>query len=193
MSLTKPQITQLIQGFNGGDRAALERLMPMVYDQLRKIASNKLRSERAGHTLQPTALVNEVFLLLLNKNELPYESRAHFFAAAAKLMRWILLDRAKAKKRDKRGGGAVRVTFNEAIYPAATSDDGIDIEALDQALTRLAAVDERRAKVVELRFFGGLDIEETALVLGASVSTVKRDWVLAKAWLLRELSEEQAA
>lgn len=146
--------------------------------------------ERMGHTLQPTALVNEAFLQMANLPNAPWENKAHFLAAAAKMMRWVLLDHAKANRREKRGGGALKIAFEENLH--WMSKEGIEIEALHDALEALAAKDPRRAQVVELRFFGGLSLEETAEVMQTSPATVKRDWNLAKAWLFRELSENEA-
>ncbi len=182
-------VTELIENYRQGDEKALEALLPQVLDQLRRIAAAYLRKERPGHTLQPTALVNEAFLKMVDQKEVRWENRAHFFAAAAKLMRWVLMDHAKAKNRDKRGGGAFRVTFEENIN--FSKEEGLDIQAVHEALEKLEKEDERRARVVELRFFGGLSIEEIAEVTKTSPATVKRDWTMARAWLFRELSTEQ--
>jgi RNA polymerase sigma-70 factor, ECF subfamily len=183
-------VTELIESYRNGDQKALEELLPQVNDQLRRIAAAYLRKERPGHTLQPTALVNEAFLKMVDQKEVRWENRAHFFAAAAKLMRWVLMDHAKARNREKRGGGAFRVTFEEGIN--WSKDEGLDFEALHQALEKLEKQDERRGRVVELRFFGGLSIEEIAEVLQTSPATVKRDWTMARAWLFRELSENKS-
>jgi RNA polymerase sigma-70 factor, ECF subfamily len=189
--LGKPlSVTQLIENYKQGDEGALGELLPQVYEQLKKIANAYLRKEKAGHTLQPSALVNEAFLKLVEMKEVRWESRAHFLASTAKIMRWVLMDHAKAKRREKRGGGQLRVTFQEGEH--AKPDEGLDYMALDHALEQLAATDERRARVVELRFFGGLSVEETAEVLSTSPATVKRDWTLAKAWLFRELSKNDS-
>lgn len=182
-------VTELIESYRNGDEKALEELLPQVLDQLRRIAQAYLRKERPGHTLQPTALVNEAFLKMVDQKEVRWENRAHFFAAAAKLMRWILMDHAKAKGREKRGGGAFRVTFEEGLQ--WSKDDGLEFEALHGALEKLEKEDARRARVVELRFFGGLSIEEIAEVTNTSPATVKRDWTMARAWLFRELSESK--
>lgn len=160
--------------------------IPEVYENLRRIAEKYLRSSRGNHTLQPTALVNEALLTFVGKSEGEWQSRAHFQACAAQMMRWILLDHAKAKKRQKRGGAEIRVTFDENLH-AANSE--IDVIAMDEALTRLAQENPRIAKVVELRFFGGMSIEEVAEALKLSIGTVKRDWNLARAWLQREFRE----
>jgi len=188
--MTKPaSVTELIENYRQGDAKALEELLPQVLDQLRRIAQAYLRKERPGHTLQPTALVNEAFLKMVDQKEVRWENRAHFFAAAAKLMRWVLMDHAKAKGRDKRGGGAFRVTFEDNVH--FSKDDGLEIQAVHEALEKLEKEDERRARVVELRFFGGLSIEEIAEVTKTSPATVKRDWTMARAWLFRELSANQ--
>ena len=159
--------------------------MPLVYGELRRIAKRCLAGERAGQTLQATALVNEAYLRLVDVRRVNWQNRAHFLAMSARLMRRILVDVARSKRYQKRGGGAVKVTFDDALMAAV--ERGPDLVALDDALSALAAVDERKARVIELRFFGGLSVEETATVLKVSVDTVMRDWKLAKVWLLREL------
>ena len=164
-----------------------EDLLDLVYDELRRQAHRYLNRERAGHTLQTTALVHEVYLKLVKQKNLTWESRSHFFAIAARLMREVLIDYARAKKRAKRGGGPEKRTMADALTVAAGATN-FDLLALDEALTRLAEKEEHLAKLVELRFFSGLSIEETADVLAVSDSTVKRDWQMAKAWLHRELS-----
>ena len=178
-------ITQLLLAWNGGDEQALDRLMPLVHDELHLLAHRYMAGERPGHPLQTTALVNEAYLRLVDSSRVRWQSRAHFFAVSATLMRRILVDVARARKQLKRGGDAVQVSLDEAMSIAA--EPGADVIALDAALTALAAFDERKSKVVELRFFGGLTVEETAEVLKVSVMTVHRDWGLAKVWLLREL------
>jgi RNA polymerase sigma-70 factor (ECF subfamily) len=194
MATPKPQgnITQLLDDFRGGDQKALERLLPQVYDQLHRIAAKYMRRESARHTLQPTALVHEAFLRLVDGAEVNWQNRAHFFAVAANLMRRILVDHAKAKKAAKRGGGGLHVSFDEqmhAVGPASNAEP--DVLALDRALKRLAKVDERQARVVELRYFGGLSIEEVADALQASPATIKRDWAAAKLWLFREIEKDK--
>ena len=167
---------------------AVAELMPLVYDELRRLAASYLRRERPGQTLQATALVNEAFVRLSQERGKPFENRTHFLAIAALSMRQILVQRARAKHAEKRGGGADRITLDESIVSAAPAkDDGIDVLALDDALTRLAALDQQQAKIVELRYFGGLTIEETADAMEISPATVKRQWALARAWLRREL------
>jgi len=160
-------------------------LVPLVYGELRRIAKRCLAGERAGQTLQATALVNEAYLRLVDVRQVNWQNRAHFLAMSARLMRRILVDVARSKRYQKRGGGAVKVTLDDAVVAAV--ERGPDLVALDDALSALAAVDERKARVIELRFFGGLSVEETATVLKVSVDTVMRDWKLAKVWLLREL------
>ena len=177
--------TGLLRAWGAGDAAALEQLIPLVHDELRRLARRFMGGERAGHTLQPTALVNEAYLRLVDLRQMRWQDRAHFLAMAARLMRRILVDAARSKGYRKRGGDAHRVSFDEAL--GVTDARGEDLVALDEALTRFAAVSARRAEVVELRFFGGLSVEETAEALKVSPETVKRDWKLAKVWLLREL------
>ncbi|MFY9741941.1 MAG: sigma-70 family RNA polymerase sigma factor [Candidatus Sulfotelmatobacter sp.] len=182
------EITQLLKAWTDGDEQALGKLTPLVYDQLHEVARRCMAGERPGHTLQTTALVNEVYLRLVDCEQMNWQGRAHFFAVSAQLMRHILVDFARSRGYQKRGGGAVQVSLDEA--PCVSTEPDTNIVALDHALKSLASVDERKSKVVELRFFGGLSIEETAEVLRVSVETVVRDWRLAKVWLLRELSEE---
>ena len=182
-------ITQLLQAWGDGNQAALDRLMPLVYAQLRQAAHRYMARERRGHTLQTTALVNEVYVRLAKAREMRWQDRVHFFALSAQMMRRILTDHARARQYAKRGGGAQVVSLDEA--PEVSPKPRADLVALDDALKRLAAVDERKSRVVELRYFGGLSVEETSEVLKVSPETVMRDWKLAKAWLLRELSGEQ--
>jgi len=182
-------ITQLLRAWGDGNQAALERLMPLVYAQLRQAAHRYMARERRGHTLQTTALVNEVYVRLAKAREMRWQDRVHFFAVSAQMMRRILTDHARAHQYAKRGGGAPVVSLDEA--PEVSQKPRADLEALDDALKRLAEVDERKSRVVELRYFGGLSVEETSEVLKVSPETVMRDWKLAKAWLLRELSGEQ--
>ena len=177
-------MTGLLLAWRGGDEAALEQLVPLVHEELRRIARGCMRGERTGHSLQATALVNEAYLRLVGAQQVDWQNRVHFLAVSARLMRRILVDFARSKKYQKRGGGAQAITFDEALVVA---EPGKDLVALDEALEALAKLDERKARVVEMRFFGGLTVEETATVLGVSPDTVMRDWRLAKAWLLREL------
>lgn len=179
-------VTQLLLAWNGGDRAALDRLIPLVYEELRRTAKRYMRRERAGHTLQTTALVNEVYLRLIDADSVRWQDRAHFFAIAAQLMRRILVDFARRRQQLKRGGDMHQVSLDEAL--AVVQDRGVDLVALDDALNALASLDQRQCQVVEMRFFGGLTEDEIAEVLNVSPRTVRNDWSMAKAWLLRELS-----
>jgi RNA polymerase sigma factor (TIGR02999 family) len=179
--VSDPEVTDLLIAWTGGDREALDRLMPIVHGELRRIAQNRFRAERGGHTLQPTALVNEAYLRLIDLTRMRWQNRAQFFAIAARLMRTVLVDAARAKRAAKRGGGAVRVTFDEGVAPLAREDH--NLLALNDALDALAKEDPRKSQVVELRFFSGLTNEEIADVLGVSTDTVVRDWNFAKAWL----------
>jgi RNA polymerase sigma factor (TIGR02999 family) len=177
--------TGLLRAWGAGDAAALEQLIPLVHDELRRLARRFMAGERAGHTLQPTALVNEAYLRLVDLRQMQWQDRAHFLAMAARLMRRILVDAARSKGYRKRGGDVHRVSFDEALVVSHARRD--DLVALDEALTQFATVSPRRAEVVELRFFGGLSVEETAEALKVSPETVKRDWKLGRVWLLREL------
>jgi len=181
------EVTQLLKAWTTGDERALEKLTPLVYEQLRRVAQRHMAGERSGHILQTTALVNEVYLRLVDCEQINWQDRAHFFAVSAQLMRRILVDFARSRGYQKRGGGAHHMSLDEA--PSVGNEPDTNLVALDDALKALAAVDERKSKVVELRFFGGLSLEETAEVLKVSTETVGRDWKLAKVWLLRELSE----
>jgi RNA polymerase sigma-70 factor (ECF subfamily) len=184
-------VTRLLQHWRRGKSAALEELLPLVNQELRRLARRYMFGERAGHTLQTTALVNEAYLRLVNSRRVNWQNRAHFFAISAQLMRRILVDHARARGYQKRGGGVPKVTLDEALV--GPDEKGRDLVALDDALTALAEVDPRKSKVVELRFFGGLSVEETAEVLKVSPETVMRDWRLAKAWLAREMGKAEAA
>jgi len=184
---TPKDISLLLRQWSEGNRAAMEELLPLVYDELHRQAECYLRRERVGHTLQPTALIHEAYLRLIDQRDVRWQSRTHFFAIAAKMMRRVLIDYARAKHRDKRGGDAVRLTLDPAIL-VATDKDSVDLIALDQALQRLAEFDEQQARVVQLRYFGGLSLEETAEVLHISRATTARDRDVAKAWLRRELT-----
>lgn len=178
-------MTQLLLAWRNGDEAALARLTPRVHAELQRIARRCMRGQPADHTLQATALVNEAYLRLVDVQQMNWQNRAHFLAMAARLMRRILVDSARARDAQKRGGDAVRVTFSDDL-PVA--DKGLDLLRLDEALGALAEVDKRRSLVVELRFFGGLTVDETAAVLGVSPETVNRDWKVARAWLVREMN-----
>jgi RNA polymerase sigma factor (TIGR02999 family) len=180
------EVTTLLRAWGQGDEAALEKLVPLVYDQLHVAARRYMANERPGHTLQTTALINETYLRLVNVRQVDWQNRSHFFAICAQLMRRILVDFARSRGYQKRGGDAKKVDFEEALL--VSSDPGANLVALDDALRRLAGVDQRKSTVVELRFFGGLSVKETAEVLKVSGDTVMRDWQLAKVWLLRELS-----
>ncbi|PYR73350.1 MAG: RNA polymerase subunit sigma-70 [Acidobacteria bacterium] len=182
-------VTELLRAWSEGDDGALDRLVPLVEAELRRLARGYLGRERRGHTLQITALVNEAFLRLTDARHVRWQDRAHFLGISARLMRRVLVDYARRRGFQKRGGGAQRVTFDEGLV--ASPDPALDIVALDGALEALAQVDVRKSRVVELRFFGGLTVEETAEVLNVSPDTVKRDWRLAKLWLLRELEGEE--
>jgi RNA polymerase sigma factor (TIGR02999 family) len=185
---SSPDITQLLKDWSDGDGQAPAQLMPLVYQELRRLADHYMSHERVSHTLQPTALVNEAYLRLIDQTRVNWQNRAHFFGIAAQLMRRILLDHARAHHAGKRGGVAKRLSLDEAaILPEERASDLI---ALDEALEELAKFDERKSRIVELRFFGGLGVDETAEVLGIHRATVLRDWAVAKAWLHRELSKE---
>jgi RNA polymerase sigma factor (TIGR02999 family) len=198
------RVTQLLIDWAAGDKRALGELMPLVYGELRRLAERQLRAERPSHTLQRTALVHEAFLRLVNQKGVTWQSRAHFIGLASQLMRRILIDHARARRRAKRGGGAVPVSLDQTGMALASADEegaatdalelasnpAVDLPAIDSALSRLEALDATQGRIVELRFFGGLSIEETAEVIGVSPATVKREWALARAWLRRELVAE---
>lgn len=181
-------ITRMLNEWSNGDPNVLDNLMPLIYDELRRQANSYLRHENPNHTLQATALIHETYLRLIDQREAHFNSRSHFFAIAANMMRRILVDHARTKHRDKRGGNAETLPLDEAIN-VAQKESGVDLVALDQALNRLEEMDERQARVVELRYFSGLSLEETAEALKISRTTVAQDWALAKAWLYRELSQ----
>jgi RNA polymerase sigma factor (TIGR02999 family) len=180
------EVTGLLLAWNQGDQSAIERLMPLVYDELRRLAERHFRRERVGHTLQPTAVVHEAYFRLVDQTRVTWKNRGHFFAVASQAMRRILVDYARARAADKRGGGEKRVTMTSAEASPEASDE-LDLLALDEALTRLKVLDGAQAQIVELRFFGGLSIEETAEALETSPSSIKREFRSAKAWLYREL------
>ena len=181
------EVTGLLLSWGQGDAAALDRLVPLVYEELRRVARGHLRREAPGHVLQATGLVHEVFLRLVDVDRMTVTSRTHFFAIAARLMRQVLVDHARRKRADKRGGGATVIGLDE-IRPAAAPTAGVDVLALDEALDTLSSLDARQCRVVELRFFAGLKIPEVADALGISTATVEREWVMAKAWLHQRLS-----
>jgi RNA polymerase sigma-70 factor (ECF subfamily) len=184
------EVTQLLVAWSRGDRAALDQLMPMVYAELRRLARHYVRQEYAEHTLQPTALIHEAYLRLIDARQVHLENRAHFFAIAARLMRQILVDFARERGSLKRGGSGIRVSLEKA--PILSKQRDLDMVALDEALSALAEVDGRKSQVVEMRFFGGLTEEEIAAALDVSPETVRRDWRLAKSWLRQKLSGEQS-
>lgn len=184
MSATRPT-SELLRDLSAGRPRAADELVPLIYDQLRELAARYLARERPGHTLQPTALVNEVYLRLARDDEIGWRGRAQFLALAARQIRKILIDHARQRDAAKRGGNLNRVTLHDAAAPTDASE--VDMLALDDAMERLAARSERQARVVELRYFGGLTVEESAEVLGVSPATVKDDWAVARAWLRREL------
>jgi RNA polymerase sigma-70 factor, ECF subfamily len=182
------EVTQLLKAWGAGDEQALEKLTPLVYEQLHRVAQRYMAGQRSDHTLQTTALVNEVYLRLVDCGQVQWRDRAHFFAMSARLMRRILIDFARRRGYQKRGGAVANISLEDA--PSVCSEPDANLLALDEALKALAAIDDRKSRVVELRFFGGLSVEETAEVLHVSTDTVLREWRLARAWLLRELSGE---
>ena len=182
------QVTQLLLDWSRGDRAALNDLMPLVYQELRKLASGYLRSERPDHTLQPTALIHEAYLRMIGNNMPEWQSRAHFFGIAARLMRQILVEHARTRHAAKRWGGQQKISLDDAPQVFAQTD-AAELLVLDDALTKLAAFDERRSRILEMRAFGGMSVEETAQALGVSEATVKREMRLAQAWIHRELGQ----
>ena len=184
-------VTQLLVSWSEGDPKALEALTPLVYDELRTLAGRYLRRERPDHTLQSTALVHEAYLRMVDQRQVRWQNRAHFFGVAAQIIRRILVDHARSHKAEKRGADAVKLSLDEAM--AVPEERQVDLVALDDSLNSLASFDVQQGRIVELRFFGGLSIEETAAVLGVSPATVKRDWAMAKAWLYREISGSPAS
>ena len=189
MSTELPEeMTKLLAGWSNGDRDVLDRMMPLVYEELHRLAHGYMARERGGHTLQTTALVNEVYLKLANKEGMRLQSRAHFLAVAARQMRYILVDYARSHAREKRGGDANKVPLDEALD--VSEEHSTEMLELDEALTNLASFDERKSRIAELRFFAGLTVDETAEALSVSPETVNRDWRLAKAWLRKELSKQ---
>jgi RNA polymerase sigma-70 factor (ECF subfamily) len=189
MSENRQEISFLLEEWSSGNQSALDQLMPIIYDELRRLAHAYMKRERAGHTLQTTALVNEAYLKLVNQERAQWHNRKHFFAVSAQLMRRILVDRARTKNYQKRGGGEQTLSLDEALTISA-DNQAAEIIALDEALKELSAFDERKSQVVELRYFGGLSVEETADVLKISPVTVRRDWATAKAWLYSRIKDE---
>jgi len=188
MTLSTPGLTELLSDWQRGDQTALNKLTPLVYDELRRIAHRYVQRERNGHTLETTALVNEAYLRLAGQKKIEWQNRAHFFAVTAQVMRHILIDHARRRQYAKHGGDARQVSLQEA--ETMSQERAGELVALDEALDELAKLDVRKSRVVELRYFGGLDLEETAHVLEVSVMTVRRDWRVAKAWLFRRMKEE---
>jgi RNA polymerase sigma factor (TIGR02999 family) len=186
---TPSEVTRLLKAWGSGNTEALDQLIPIVYDELRAVAARYLKRERLDHTLQPTALVNEAYLRLIDQKQVEWQNRAHFVGLAAQMMRRILVDHAKSHHRAKRGGSARKVSLEEAM--AISDERADDLVEIDEALTALAAFDERKSRVVELRFFGGMSVEETAEVLKISEVTVARDWKLAKAWLYTYIEDRR--
>ena len=185
MTENRQEISIILKDWSGGDRRSADALLSLVYDELRKIAGQYLRKEKSGHTLQPTALVHEAYMKLIDISDISWNDRAHFFAVSAGIMRRILVDHARAKLAEKRGGDIQRISLDEA--DSFSNEPDIDLLAVDEALNELSRFDEQQSRIVELRFFGGLTIEETAHVAGISPATVKREWAMAKAWLHRKL------
>lgn len=186
MPTPSPSVTDLLRAWGKGDAAALDRLVPVVYEELERQARRYLRHERPGHTLETDGLVHEAYLRLVDQRKADWQNRAQFFGVAAQLMRRVLIDHVRSKQAAKRGGAGIQITLEDATAPA--EERGVDLLALDEALTRLATLDPQQARVVELRYFTGLSIEETAEVLDISAATVKREWAMARAWLRRELA-----
>ena len=193
MSSRQSDVTRLLDAWTAGDATALDRLVPLVMDDLRKMARARLARETPGHTLQPTGLVNELYLKLIGRRSVQWQSRTQFFATMAQLMRRILVDHARRRSALKKGGDILRVTFEKALDVPGDSGEGLDVVALDRALERLAELDPRQARIVELRYFGGLTLKETANNLAVSTMTVKREWRTARLWLLHELEEPSSA
>ena len=189
MSSSSGTISKLLVEWRDGDKTALDRLVPLVYRELRRLAGYFMRRQRADHTLQTSALINEAYLRLIDHKNMRWENRAHFYAVAAQAMRRILVDHARSRGYAKRGGGALKVSFDEAVIGA--EERGAELIALDDALTDLAAIDPRKSQVVELRYFGGLSVEETAEAIGVSAITVMREWRSAKGWLLGAISKRE--
>lgn len=190
MSTSISKTTQFVEQVSKGDRAAAEQLLPVVYDELKKLAAHYMKKESPGHSLQPTALVHEAFLKLVDQTQVSYQGQTHFFALGAQAMRRILVDHARSRSRLRRGGDRSRVTFDEETVFSRTRDE--DILVIDDLLTRLAELDSRQASIVELRFFGGLKVEEVAEALDLSKRTIESEWAMARAWLRNQLSEDDS-
>jgi len=190
MKSSSHEVTQLLTDWGNGNQAAADKLMPLVYEELRRLAHQYMNKERPGHTLQTSALVNEAYLRLIDQKQVHWQNRAHFFGIAAQLMRRILVDYARSRRYQKRGGEAQQVELNEAMI--VSRERAADVIALDDALKSLAEFDARKSQIVELRFFGGLSIEETAQALAISPGTVMRDWTLAKTWLRKEITSQNS-
>jgi RNA polymerase sigma factor (TIGR02999 family) len=188
MTLAPREVSRLLRAWSLGEQAAFDQLMPLVYEELRRMARRLMRRQRSGHTLETTALIHEAYLRLVDQSEVRWQNRAHFFGVAAKAMRHILVDHARTRQAAKRGGRMQQVTLHETA--AAVIERPLDLLALDDALQGLAVIDKRKSQVVELKYFGGLTVHEIAEVLRVSAETVARDWRLARAWLLRELSKD---
>jgi RNA polymerase sigma factor (TIGR02999 family) len=188
--MAEQDVTRLLVDWSNGNRAALDGLAPLVYDELRRLANSYLRRERSDHTLQGTALVNEAYLRLIDQRNVKWQNRAHFFGVAAQMIRRILVDHARGHQAAKRGAGAAKLSLDEALAVPGARD--VDLVNLDEALKELAAFDERQSRIIELRYFAGLSIEETAEVVGISPATVKREWTAARAWLFRQLNRTGA-
>ncbi|MDQ6785743.1 MAG: sigma-70 family RNA polymerase sigma factor [Acidobacteriota bacterium] len=184
---TQKEVTQLLVKLTDGNTQAIEELLPLIYDELRNLAGKYLRRERASHTLQPTALVHEAYLKLIDQTQVKWQNRAHFFGVAANIMRRILVDHARRTKADKRGGDAEKLPIEEEIL-VVSNEKSVELLALDEALENLAKLDPQKSKIVELRYFGGLSVEETAEVMGVSAITIKRQWRMAKAWLYGQIA-----
>jgi RNA polymerase sigma factor (TIGR02999 family) len=185
-----PDVTQLLANWSQGDQGALDKLMPLVYGELRRLASSHLRRERSNHTLQSTALVHEAFMRLVNQQDVQWRNRAHFYAIAAQMIRRILVDYARSQHAEKRGSGAVKLALDDAMAVPQQAD--MDLLGLNDALDQLAELDARQSRIVELRFFAGLSIEETAEVMNLSPASIKREWNTARAWLFREMTRRPA-
>jgi RNA polymerase sigma-70 factor (ECF subfamily) len=190
MTPSPEEVTQLLKNWRNGDQSALDKLMPLVYDELHRMAHRYMRRERAGHTLQTSALVNEAYLRLVGQRDIEWQNRAHFFAVAAQVMRRLLVDYARGRKYAKRGGDRLQVTLDEKV--GAFEGQPAEVLAVHEALEKLAVIDHRKSQLVELRYFGGMSVEETAEVLGVSGITVKREWLKAKAWLYREINRDSS-
>jgi RNA polymerase sigma-70 factor (ECF subfamily) len=183
------EVTKLLVQLTDGDRRAMDELLPLIYDELRRLASSYLRRERQGHTLQPTALVHEAYMRMVDQTQVRWQNRAHFFGVAAQMMRRILVDHARGHAAEKRGGEFQKLSLDEQVE-VASMDRELNLVALDDALNRLSEVDPQKSKIVELRFFGGLSVDETAEVMGVSAPTVKRQWRMAKAWLYGQMQNQ---